>query len=455
MKNVCYDAHKLLFRFVLIVLMLCVATAAMAVEQPRVLFDQYHSNQLSMSGAELWSLSMLAGELANNGYAVAGLEVPVSAFELQACDVFVITAPAANYSSSEKTALQAFASAGGGVWMAADYGWFIDHPTAWASACQGIANALGYNLDNNRVTDADHDLYDYLYWIGLDSSTLGNHEVVRGVGSLICYSTTSLTGPSGASALVSTYSASNPPNAPLAMAGSYSSGRVVVTGSSLYMANPAPRNINGQLVTMEGITGADNRRFTYQAITYLAGAKSRPLVSISAPNSNQLVYGTVEVTGTACDSGLTSYVVDYAPVSDPSAFTPIFSGSNCRVVQTLTQWNTSIVPEGDYLIRVTATNAAGNSYSRTTNVTVKHLAQAQTIQEAKALPDDTLVRLQNKAAVSGSADFNGCFYAAEQSRLGGIRIKTTAAVNAGDTVSVLGLMATADGERYIECIELE
>lgn len=71
---------------------------------------------------------------------------------------------------------------------------------------------------------------------------------------------------------------------------------------------------------------------------------------------------------------------------------------------------------------------------------------APTISEAKELPDGTLVALASKRV---TAKFGTSFYVEEQDRSSGVKVDgaTTAAI--GDTIDVMGVLATTGGERRI------
>ena len=71
----------------------------------------------------------------------------------------------------------------------------------------------------------------------------------------------------------------------------------------------------------------------------------------------------VRVTGTAADLHLDSYLLEFAPVSSPEAFTPIQPLSNVPVVDDL--FTTWLPPEpGDYLVKLTLRDLAGNETAR-------------------------------------------------------------------------------------------
>lgn len=447
------------------VVILVSALPLVSMSQPTVLVDQYHENLLSLDPEQQWKMVTLANELISNGYAVTGLEVPISNAALGSSDIFIISEPASLvpsqdcFTSSELTDLQEFVNNGGGLLIAADFGINPDgSPTTWAAACQQLANAFGFTLDNNCPTDSAHNIYEYPYWITFNESTLGAHPIMRGVSSLQSFRTTTLSGPTGSSVLFSTYPGTQPASRPAAIAASYGQGRVVIYGNNLYLADVVNgRNIitpsGNKTVSMTGITAADNRRFAYQTITYLAGAQNRPLLSLTSPRESQLLYSTVNITGTACDSDISYYKVEYASASAPTLFNTIATINESRIMATLATWDTALVPEGNYIIRITVHKNSGVEYSRSVNVAIKHLVEATSIAQCKSYADETLISLSNNIATTGHDDFADCFYIEDQHRTSGIKvIQDNYLINRGDAISIIGIMGTLAGERILTSV---
>lgn len=425
---------------------------------PLVIIDQYHFIQLSTDSSDVWKMVSLAQELTDNGYAVQSLQVPVTDAALAECAVFIVTAPAISYSDAELLALQAFVQSGGGVLLAADYGVSLTtgNPTSWAQPCKKIANAFGFTLDNNAVSDPDHNIYDYPYWITFGTGAMGSHPIMQNVNTVQFFGATTLSGPDGSENLISTYPSATPASRAAATSAAIGSGCVVVTGNSLFMADVvAGRNVNGQLVDMTGIQCADNRRFAYQVITHLAGSRGRPLVSVSSPASGDTLYGTVTISGTVCDADLLDYRVEFAPASNPSDSLIIAYEAQSKVMQPLAVWDVSSIPAGDYLLRVVARKSGGVQHSCELPVTVEPLEQPATIADCKSYADGTLVKLSGKVASSASGDFEGHFYVQEPDRSSGIRVISQASgIKVGDNVSMVGRLGSLSGERTITSLEV-
>ncbi len=72
---------------------------------------------------------------------------------------------------------------------------------------------------------------------------------------------------------------------------------------------------------------------------------------------------------------------------------------------------------------------------------------AGSIREVKEQQDSTSVSLSGSAVVTGK--FNGFFYVEDPLRTSGIKVMSSASVAVGDAVSLIGTVATVDGERCI------
>ena len=90
-----------------------------------------------------------------------------------------------------------------------------------------------------------------------------------------------------------------------------------------------------------------------------------PNVVIIEPAAMATVSGTVTVTGTADPANLQFYYLEVAPfLSDPATatWTPVSFPANTPVTNgTLAQWNTGMIPDGAYALRLNATLTDGSS----------------------------------------------------------------------------------------------
>lgn len=79
---------------------------------------------------------------------------------------------------------------------------------------------------------------------------------------------------------------------------------------------------------------------------------SSPLVAIITPTEGSLVSGSVDITGTAASADLLQVRVEYGLGVSPESWTTIQTFSSARVGAALGTWNTTLIPDGPYTIRV-------------------------------------------------------------------------------------------------------
>lgn len=79
-------------------------------------------------------------------------------------------------------------------------------------------------------------------------------------------------------------------------------------------------------------------------------------IAITSPKPNDVVSGTVEVTGIINVKDFGFYVIEYAQAS-AELWNPIFSSRNLvPEEQTLLEWDTTFSPSGSYVIQLVVTN---------------------------------------------------------------------------------------------------
>ena len=98
-----------------------------------------------------------------------------------------------------------------------------------------------------------------------------------------------------------------------------------------------------------------------------------PTAAISAPSASSTVYGTVTITGTASDANLTGWALAYA-ASGSSTWTALNSGTSTVSGGTLGSLDSTALADGDYDLRLTATDAASHSSTSTVTVHVNNTA---------------------------------------------------------------------------------
>lgn len=76
------------------------------------------------------------------------------------------------------------------------------------------------------------------------------------------------------------------------------------------------------------------------------------------------------------------------------------------------------------------------------------------IGDAKSKADGTIIIINNIVVTAGTDQFDGFFYIEDESRASGIKVAATETVHVGDVVSVMGEIATVDGERQIDATSI-
>ena len=440
-RSGCIDARLVAHTVAVAVLLIGVcACCAADSPQPVVGVDEFHLNLLMLNPAAMFRMTMLRDELVAGGYSVQQINSPITPAALAGFAALIVTTPSDYYDYTELNAVKGFATAGGGVFFCANYGIDNGLPTLWAPICQEFANSLGFTLDNNTATDSTHNASGYDRWVTFGGPCIAAHPVTGGVGVLQSFSTTTLVPSANVTTIVSTDSDAVPPLRPAVQVRDYGAGRVVLSGSPLYLADVVPdRDIGGgRKADMTGLTAAGNRRFAYNAITWLAGAAGRPLVTVSLSASIGVPGDVIDVNGTVCDANLTGYVLEYRLASGTGAWTQIGSVHTSSVVGAkLGEWNLAGVPPGDYTLRVTASNGAGGSYSVSHLV---HVAYALArISDLAGTPNGTYVKLTDKEVAAGSDDLIGRIYLEESDRCSGICVLTAASALRGTLATVTGV----------------
>ncbi len=92
-----------------------------------------------------------------------------------------------------------------------------------------------------------------------------------------------------------------------------------------------------------------------------------PVPVITQPNNNEVVNGTINITGTITELHLDNYELSIHPVSDPSDITFIASGGNTNVSA---DFNTTILPDGEYVLNLEAVDRATNSAEDSINIII-------------------------------------------------------------------------------------
>lgn len=164
-----------------------------------------------------------------------------------------------------------------------------------------------------------------------------------------------------------------------------------------------------------------------------------------------LSYDTLSCTWSSKDpdTGVTDY--QYA-IGTEVGGTDVVDWTSMGAVAGVTRSGLSLVPGKTYWFSVKSRNGAGLWSTEGHSDGILAVRDCSTITQAKSLVDGAVVRLSG--VISGV--LGDCRYLQEADRTGGIRLEgDLAAVVEGQTITLTGRLATADGERRLTDVVTE
>lgn len=183
-------------------------------------------------------------------------------------------------------------------------------------------------------------------------------------------------------------------------------------------------------------------------ITVDAGAPSAPVVTddgdYALPDSLHAVW-SAEDTG----SGIQEY--QYA-IGTSAGGTDIVDWTSAGTGTEVTHTGLSLSEGVTYYISVKAQNGVGSWSEIGSSDGIAVPSAVASILQAKALPNDTGIRLSGQLVSAGTSDLPvpACFYIEQTDRVSGIKVLCEEPILTGSTVDIAGEITTVDGERRIE-----
>jgi hypothetical protein len=108
---------------------------------------------------------------------------------------------------------------------------------------------------------------------------------------------------------------------------------------------------------------------------------------IQSPSEGDLVQGNVTIRGNATGDGFQSYEIDFGNTADPGNTWYMIQADTEPVMDgTLAVWNTVMISDGDYTIRLLVTYASGTTDEVITHVRVRNYLPVNTEAPLPALP---------------------------------------------------------------------
>ena len=139
-----------------------------------------------------------------------------------------------------------------------------------------------------------------------------------------------------------------------------------------------------------------NEGFVGGATVNVVNDTTLPTTNISAPANNGFIKGTVAVNGTASDTYLNSWTLEYGEGTSPTVWTQINTGTASVSNGNLGSWDTSSLKNNTvYTLRIRAADGAGNTNQASIRVTTD-----------KTLPE-TSITSPAGSAVNGTVTVKG------------------------------------------------
>ncbi|MBN2227588.1 MAG: S8 family serine peptidase [candidate division Zixibacteria bacterium] len=123
------------------------------------------------------------------------------------------------------------------------------------------------------------------------------------------------------------------------------------------------------------------------------------IVEITNPHEDAIVVSSTEILGTACAPNFVGYDVESAPLSDPDDWTTLVESSIPVFSDKMHVWNTGVLDDGQYLLRLSLYSSSGLEKADTVQVSVQSIFSTG---NAWKLHFDTSV-----AVTANYGDFNG------------------------------------------------
>lgn len=88
---------------------------------------------------------------------------------------------------------------------------------------------------------------------------------------------------------------------------------------------------------------------------------SNPLATLTSPKNGDTISGSVDITGTANIAGFAFYKYEFRDPRGGGGWQAISAGTDPKTDDLLGKWDTSLVPAGDYDLRLVVTDTSGNA----------------------------------------------------------------------------------------------
>ena len=129
-------------------------------------------------------------------------------------------------------------------------------------------------------------------------------------------------------------------------------------------------------------------RFFLLFVLVFVAAQDTPPVAITFPAPDEILRGQVTITGQVNVSGFTSAQLDFAYASDPTnTWFNIQSFSQPLADATLAVWDTTLITDGDYVLRLRVNLEDGTFQEVTVPIKIGNDMLPTATPEPTATPD--------------------------------------------------------------------
>lgn len=188
-------------------------------------------------------------------------------------------------------------------------------------------------------------------------------------------------------------------------------------------------------------------RLYWKAVTVgdplMAPYATPPNVTITSPNSELPLHGTIVISASASDESGISKVEFY--IDDVLIAT-------CNQAPFEFLWDTTRESDGTHVIEAIAyenspvfTQGMASLQVQVSNTPVDVVR----VSDVRNLPDGTLVRLASKPVIAGCDVFTDCIYVCEPDRSASVRVEGTNGLTTGSLATVWGELVTKNSEKVI------
>lgn len=187
---------------------------------------------------------------------------------------------------------------------------------------------------------------------------------------------------------------------------------------------------------------------TAETPIYVSSTTPRPTVSITSHPAGSVLSATATISGTCWDDVSVAAVMLYA--DDTLIGYADLDGAG--------GWSagvdTTYLADSNRTLKAIVEDYPGNSATATLPVVISNNAATSPIGQIKGASDGSTARFAGAIVVADPSLAGNGFYAESSDRTSGVRIITDRSVSVGDSVSVVGTVATINSEKTVQASDV-